>query len=434
MGSSTIDCPLPRAQQTRNLLLFGACTALIYLAAPVGYVGVTHAPLCKRLGASVAVANLPATAYLALTATPVLLAWLLPWVSVLKRTVVASFTITSALLLIVAATLLSPAPPAVKIAAVVLQGGVFGMVMPAAIALMWEALGRGVTESRRGLALSLAFGVGPLLAVIGSVVSQLLLSGKLGDFHLEGLEFPLNFALLFGLGAPVMALAAVLASLYVIPLPAQESPRQPFVQAIFGGLHHFLADPILRTATIVTILVYTGNTVASNLNLYTEQLFGEPAENYAGAQNALRFGFKVVAGLLFGWLLTKTNPKAGLLMTATVYVASLGWAMIASGQWYLVTFGIYGAGELFGVYAPNYILSASRPTDIRRNMAFVTMMMAPAAPAGYLLGAIVDYFGKIHGKAAGFRISFAVCAAIMMTGIVVALLFLPARPRGEDNS
>ena len=33
--------PLTPSQQTRNLLLFAVCTGLQYLAAPVGYVGVT---------------------------------------------------------------------------------------------------------------------------------------------------------------------------------------------------------------------------------------------------------------------------------------------------------------------------------------------------------------------------------------------------------
>ena len=57
-------CPLGRARQTRNLVLFAACTALQYFAAPVSYVGITQASLCHELGSSDAVANLPETAYL----------------------------------------------------------------------------------------------------------------------------------------------------------------------------------------------------------------------------------------------------------------------------------------------------------------------------------------------------------------------------------
>jgi MFS family permease len=133
-------------------------------------------------------------------------------------------------------------------------------------------------------------------------------------------------------------------------------------------------------------------------------------------------------------MLTKTNPKLGILTTAAIYVAALAWAMAAGGKLYLVAFGLYGAGELVGVYAPNYILSASAPGEIRRNMAIVTMMMAPAAPAGALFGAISDHYGRIYGAATGYRVSFAVCAAVVSAGILLALVALPARPRADRES
>jgi hypothetical protein len=158
---------------------------------------------------------------------------------------------------------------------------------------------------------------------------------------------------------------------------------------------------------------------------------------HAGYQNAMRFGFKVFAGLLLGLVLTLTNPKAGLLLTAFTFVGSVVWAMVAPPAGYLLVFGLYGAGELVGAYAPNYILSASRKEDLRRNMAFVTMMMAPAAPAGYVFGTISDVLGRHYGKAAGFQISFAACAAVMAVGILLAVVALPARPgtgpSGQDD-
>jgi MFS family permease len=143
----------------------------------------------------------------------------------------------------------------------------------------------------------------------------------------------------------------------------------------------------------------------------------------------------MAAGLLLGWLLTRTNPKVGLLVTSLVFVAAVGWALVAAAQTYLFVFGAYGAGELVGVYAPNYILSFSRKADMRRNMAFVTMMMVPAAPAGYLFGLISDECGARYGKATGFHVSFVVCALIMLTGIVLAVVRLPARPpeRGPET-
>jgi MFS family permease len=219
-----------------------------------------------------------------------------------------------------------------------------------------------------------------------------------------------------------------------VPKPVVERVRQPFVTAVFGGLWNFLRDRILLTATIVTILIYTGNTIVSNLNLYTREVFGEQPMLHAGNQNAMRFAFKMAAGLVLGWLLTRTNPKVGLVVTALLFVAAVLWAMVATPTTYLLVFGIYGAGELIGVYAPKYILSASRQEDTRRNMAFVTMMMAPAAPAGYLFGLISEVSGQWYGKAAGFRISFAVCAALMLAGVALAVAWLPARPGPQPRT
>jgi hypothetical protein len=47
-----------------NGLIFFVSYVLVYLAAPVIYVDVVQAALCDKLGASTAVANLPASAFL----------------------------------------------------------------------------------------------------------------------------------------------------------------------------------------------------------------------------------------------------------------------------------------------------------------------------------------------------------------------------------
>ena len=54
---STPDCPLPRHQQTRNLLLFAILTGASYLMSPIGYVGPNQAALCNELGADATQAN-----------------------------------------------------------------------------------------------------------------------------------------------------------------------------------------------------------------------------------------------------------------------------------------------------------------------------------------------------------------------------------------
>jgi len=431
-GARGDNCPLDRATQTRNLLLFAACFGANYLAAPVGYVGVTQASLCEGLGAGETVANLPGAIYLGMTAVPVLIAWWFPQVALLKRGVMTCYAATAASLAAVAVLLIAPVSNELKIAAVIFQAAVLGVVNPAAVMLLWEVVGRGVSETRRGPLLSLTFGAGPVLAALGSYGSHVLLTGHLGTLQLSTLDFPWNFAALYALAAPVMALPVLFSAFFIVPVPEHEAVREPFLQGVFGGFRNFLNDRVLRWALIVTFLVYTGNAISSNMNLYTKALGGLPKE-YAGLHNTFRFGCKAVAGLLLGWLLLKTHPKAGLLATAVVYTAAVVWALVVTGPWYHAAFLIYGAGELFGAYAPNYILSASRKGDIRRNMAIVTLLMAPAALQNVLFGMMAEYGGKLFGPTVGFRISFAVCVVFMLAGIVLAVLLLPARPGGATQ-
>jgi MFS family permease len=420
--------PLSDAQQRRNVYVFAACTGLQYLAAPVLYVGLTQGSLLNRLGATRTIANLPETAFFVATVTPVLLASLLPGVAYLKRSLIACYLLAAASQALVALTLVLPMAAYLRISAVILQGAVSGAAMPTAIALLWEAIGRGVAPSRRGVALGLAFGAGPLLAVAGSLGSQLLLTGKVGSMEFFAVEFPWNFALVFAAGVPVMLLTAFTAGGLIVVAGGDE----PAPTALLAGIREFLSNRVLLAATVVTILLYVGNTITANMNLYTQQVLQADPGDYAGYQNTLRFAFKMAAGLLLGWLLTRSNPRAGIIATGLLFIAAQLWALFATGYWYLLAFGIYGAGELVGVYAPNYLLSASAPRDLRRNMAYVTMMMAPAAPAGTLFGALADYGGRLYGPATGFRLTFALCAAILLVGLVLAVTLLPPRPEPQE--
>lgn len=470
-------CPLTWPQQRRNLILFAACTGMQYLAAPVLYVGITQAALCRELGASTRVSNLPATMFFAMTAMPALLAWLSPSVSSLRRNLSLCYAATAIVLAATATMLLLDVSNSLKLTMIVIQGGVTGAAIPTAIALLWEMIGRGSDESRRGLALGLAFGAGPLLAVLGSLGQTALLGGDLFGLPFAGMKYPTSFVVLFAAGVPVMGLATLLSWMFIVPPVKHELAREPassvsglllglplmiiaiaLVQAAdmlerdslrYGGLvaavgataaflHHFrpiLTQRVLLLATIVTVLVYAGNMIPSNMNLYSGEVLERSPDQYAGLQNTLRFGFKVIAGALLGWMLTRTSPRAGLLATSLIFLAAQVWAMFATGTWYLVAFGIFGAGELVGVYAPNYLMSASRPNEMRRNMAFATLLMVPAAPMGYLFGSIVDHVKEQQWSAAGmtsnvlgYRLSFLVCASLILAGVVLTVTMLPRRP------
>jgi len=90
-----------------------------------------------------------------------------------------------------------------------------------------------------------------------------------------------------------------------------------------------------------------------------------------------------------------------------------------------------GAGELFGVYYPNYILGCSPKAKMRRNMAFASLVTMPVGFAPILFGFISDTLGS-QDKKFGFQASFVAAMILLVAAIVLVLLTLPARPRPRE--
>jgi hypothetical protein len=421
---ATDDCPLGTREQTRNLIIFAVNKSLIYFASPVLYVGNLQAALCKELGTTSTVANLPSSVYFWMTPLPILVAWYFCAVRLLRPVLTTTYLTVAAGGAAVMATLLLSQDRWVVITAVVLHSAMLGCALGVAATYEWEVLGKGVSRSRRGQTLALAFGVGPMMAFLASLGSQAILNG---------IRYPWNFAALFASTVPLMALAALLATRFVVPQPAVEVQPEPLVAGVFGGVGDFFRVRLLLLAAIAMILVASGYNVLTNMSLFTKEALGEQPARYVGYQNALRFGFKVVAGLLLGWLLARTHPKAGMLVTGGFCLASVAWVSLVPGRWFLLSFGLMGAGELFGVYYPNYILSCSPKEKMRRNMAFTSMLNMPSGFAPLLFGFIADTVGAAaDNKKLGFQMSFLVAAAFLSAALLVVQLMLPARPQPQD--
>jgi len=416
---ATSDCPLSQRQQTQNLVLYGVNVALVYLGAPVLYVGITQAALCERLGASKTVTNLPNTLYFWMTPLPVLVAWYFCAVRQLKPVLVAAYLAAAATGVVVTAALLHPvlleslaSPTNWIIPALLFQAAVLGCALGVIATYQWEVIGRGVSPLRRGQALALAFGVGPIFAFLSSLAAQQVLTR---------VAYPWNFANLFAATVPMMLLGAYLSTRFVVPLPAVEVARPPFVTGVLGGMEEYFGYRVILLAAIATVLVGSGYNIITNLAVFTKEAIGEAAEQYAGTQNALRFGFKIGAGLLLGWLLTRTHPKAGMLLTTSFCLASVLWALVVPGEWYLLSFGLMGAGELWGVYYPNYILCCSAKSRMRRNMAFTSMLYMLTGFSNLLFGALADRFSLRH--------SFVASLVILAGTLLFVQFLLPARPQ-----
>jgi predicted MFS family arabinose efflux permease len=243
---------------------------------------------------------------------------------------------------------------------------------------------------------------------------------------LDAVPYPWNFACIFGATIPLMGAAAFLSTKFVVPEPVVEPERQPLCEVIFGGLREYLSYRVILLTIVAYILVASGFNIMNNISLYTKDLFGALAEKYIGFENALRFGFKVVVGLSLGWLLTKTHAKAGLIVTASFLLAAVLWVLFGTGNWFLLSFGLMGAGELFGVYFPNYVLACSAKSKMRRNMALTSLLRTPAMLAPYAYGAIADIYS--------LRASFWIAAGILLATLLIILFGLPAdpRPRRKD--
>jgi MFS family permease len=275
----------------------------------------------------------------------------------------------------------------------------------------------------------MAFGFGPLLAVVASIGSQLILAGEMKGLPLkvEAFPFPWNFTALFAITGPVLAAGAFLAGRFAVHLPEVEPSRPPFLEGVFGGLVDFLTHRLILTASIAYVGVYAGLMIVQNISLYAKEAIGEPVENYAGTQLALRFLAKVAAGFALGWLLVKTNAKTLLVVTAALMLAGVGWALVVQGQWYLLAFGLLGAGELSGVYYPNYVVDCSPNSKMRRNIALLNVVVIPAGFAPLIYGYISDVFGQTD-KTYGFQMSFVASMAIILGTILLVMVALPRRP------
>jgi MFS family permease len=310
------------------------------------------------------------------------------------------------------------------VTALVIHAAIVGISVPLIGVLGWEVLDRGVSRKLRGRALGLAFGVGPAFAVLGSLSAQLLMDGKIFDFRLPEAwapVYPYSYALLFTISAGCTIVSAWLITRYRIPVPTQEPPRQSFQDGIVGGFRAVLGYPILLIACLAYLLMYSGNMVQINMSIFTQEAVGQPAENLAGYQLTLRFTFKILAGFLLGWLLVRTNPKVPLLVTAGLLMLGVLWVLFAPGYWFLLAFGINGAGELFGVYYVNYPAQCSPRSQVRRNISFLMLISALVglAPVGY--GFISDNWG--------LRASFIAALVLLIATTAMVFLKLPWRPQ-----
>src|SRR5689334_9205449 len=115
------ELPITEAMDRRNGRLYLLMYLLIYLAAPVSYIGVVQAALCDRLGSNATVANLPSASYLFGGIAPFFLSLIVP--HRYERAVVAwSNGLTAFFIGLVFFTLAARFPPWIPLTVLIIQG------------------------------------------------------------------------------------------------------------------------------------------------------------------------------------------------------------------------------------------------------------------------------------------------------------------------
>jgi MFS family permease len=398
----------------RNALIFASTYLFIFFAAPVIYIGVVQAALCDKLGTSATVANLPASAYLFGAVASFVLSWLLPH-RFDRAVVVGANLVTAASMTIVCLTLFLPFSNMTRIAAVIAQGLIQGFSGNVAQVYTYQCLGRGTTVEGRAFGMKLAFGFGPISAVVGSLGAQFVLNRGISS-----LPYPYDFGFLYLVAIPCAAAVALLSSRYQLIAVAEQPERAPFLRYLVESVRSFARERHLVLLWFGYLLWYFTLNAMSNLSLYTREAVGRDPKELSGAIMALRFGFKAVAGFFLGMLVIRFGVRAPVAVCVVLVGGALLWAWIAPGYGYLLAFGLMGAGELGGAYFPNYLVSLSTPATGARDLALLSLVSPVSSIAPALHGALTDSFG--------FRASFAF--GILTALVSLALVFcLPGRPR-----
>lgn len=425
-SDSLDDCPLPAGTQAWNLRCLVVYWCITYLCAPISYIGLTHANLLKGLGNSDTVSNLPAAVYQWLIVVPVIAAWWFPQPKHLKPLGIAAIGMEAGISAVVALMLWLQVSPQIGSAAVIVHAAVFGMSNGVMMTVQWELMKRGISTSRRGRALGFIYGIGPLFACLGAVLQDALFQGQLLGGRSFGLDFPANYLWMFAAVAPLLLLKC--AAIGVFRLPAFVAPAagsDDMVSEVADGLRQFFSNRPVWIAVILYVVVYSGgNAIFSNVSLHAKDVLPDESETL-GIQSFLRFGCKAIAGAMLGLLLARRNPRSTLVATTAILLAGMGWAIVSSGWWFMATFGILGAGELFGAYFPNYITTASEKRFVRVNVAYMNVLSVLIGFSAIAFGAIADHFGRVA--------SFEVAALVLLTALVLIYALLPANPTIHES-
>lgn len=406
------------AMDRRNGLIFFISYLLIYISAPVTYVGIVQAALTDKLGAHATVANLPASAYFLGCLAPIFLTWVIPY-RLERVVVVCAYVAMSLSMAFVGVTLVFPFGNSMRIGAVIGQALVMGFLGAISFVYAYQCLGRGTTVQGRAKALKLSFTFSPVAAVAGSLAAQWVLNRGI-----PFLKYPQDFAFLYFVGVPCMAGVALMSSRYQL-VPVREEPRPPFAHYLLGSVRSYAGVRSLVVLWLVYAFWYATLSSMSNLSLYTRLAVGKDPNQLSGLIMALRFGGKALGGYALGALAVRKGVRAPLMLTILFVSTAILWVWIVPGYLFLSAFALMGAGELGGAYIPNYALAVSSHATGARDQSILSLATLAASISAAVHGLLTDHFG--------FHASFAFGGASALLSLWLATK-LPSNPSARATA
>jgi hypothetical protein len=246
--------------------------------------------------------------------------------------------------------------------------------------------------------------------VAGSLGAQFLVSGGI-----RSLCFPYDFAVLYLFGFPVMGIAAFLATRFKLS-PMKDEQPPPLPQYLIEGTKSFIRVRPLGLAWLGYLLWYVALYLMPTLTLFGTVAMNRKPATLVGIMMALRYGGKSLSSYRLGRLNLRWGMRAPVIATIALVLVGVFWAWTVHGYLYLFGFALLGAGELGGVYFPNYVLATSKVSDGARNLSVLALTSIPVGLSPVIYGQLTDR----SGYGAGF-----IFAGVVGLGALWCVLKLP---------
>lgn len=390
----------------RSQFGFAAIIILRFASAPVTYVGIVQAALCQKLGASIAISNLPLSVADFGSIVPLVVSLYIPYrferVSLIWCHVIAACSVVP-----LVAALLLPASNHMCIGLVIGQSLLYGFVNATQTVYLYQCLRRSCSERGRLRALKIAFSCGPLVAVlVASPLTHFLLAEP------RYLHYPRNYAVLYlfaGLCFVASAIAACQFRIQQIP----EIPRPGLFVYLRESIVQFFSARTLILLWLACFLSNSSLSILPNLSLNAKNAVGFEVSLLVGIMFALHFGFKSVAGFVLARVGDSYGSRAPLIVLTATGIAVGLWACSVRGYAYLLVFGLMGAAELGGAYFSHYCVSASSAENGVKNLSVLNLAYIFSSFAAVTLGSVAARFG--------FNASFLVATFCSLAALLLSM-------------